>query len=87
MAAIRASESSANAKTPFREVEPYASLSADAVKIHPFDMVDIHAALQEKILEQPPTGLSTIAETNAARIRKQRRKPRATLYSPPLPIR
>src|SRR5207247_2404503 len=43
----------AHAKAAFGEIEAVANDAADTVKRHPFDELDIDAALQDEILDQP----------------------------------
>ena len=80
----RAPDGAADAEAALGEVEPVAGGAADAV---------VRAARRRGAVSTPPwrirsstrrpTALSTSAVTTAVRSPKQRRRPRATLYSPP----
>ena len=65
------------------EVEPVADGAADAVVRRPTGLVRSTPPWQIRSSTSRPTSLSASAVTTAVRRPKQRRSPRATLYSPP----
>ncbi len=83
VAAVGAAGSGAHAEAALSKVEAVAHGAADAVVRDPPESEVSTPPWRMKSSTRRPTGLSASAVAMAVRRPKQRRRPRATLYSPP----
>ena len=80
---VRTAHTGTQPKAALSKVQPIAHRPAHTVVGHPANQRAVHPPCSIKSSTSRPTGFSASAVTIAVRMPKQRRSPRATLYSPP----